>query len=336
MTFILHVQSLSLTHQEKNVCWTQSPLAPFNELLISWNAKRPMQGHYVILCRLLIQDQWSPWLLYAVWGDTHQYSFHDTTSQAPVQSFQDQVEVLEGTRATGFSIRVEAYGGATLEEFYTLFACASELSSHPLPWSLPSIPQISLSVPRISQLCLTHPRSQSFCSPTSTTAVIRYLSKTQLQPLQFAKQVYDAGFDIYGHWPFNVAQAFVELGHAWQCFCVRLPHIEWIWESLQLGCPVVISVKGNLPGANLPYTNGHLIVIKGYDVNTQQFLCVDPAFPSDEETEIAYPWRELLEAWGRRYYLSYFFLPKETFFSPLKIRKNASLISSSSQTTFTP
>jgi hypothetical protein len=307
----IHTHSIpTQASQKADHIWSVPLTEPFDELLISWNALRPFCGHYVILSRLLIQDQWTPWLLYAVWGCKEQFSFHDAPCSAPARSYQDQVEVLEKKFASGFCIRVVACGGATLESFYTLYACTSKMNAPHPPYS--SLSQsLSLPVPKISQLSLVHPRSHSVCSPTSTTAVVQYLlSHHQLNPLQFAKQVYDAGFDIYGNWSFNVAQAFVELGTKWQCFCARMPNIEWLWHSLKKGRPVVVSVKGSLPGAHLPYSSGHLIVIKGYDAQTQHFLCMDPAFPSDEQTEVSYPWQAFIQAWENRHYLAYFFLLK--------------------------
>jgi len=308
---IVNFYSLPPQAQKKtNHIWTVSCSIPFNEMLISWNALRPSSGHYVILSRVLINNQWSPWLLYAVWGSQEQFSFHDSHPSSPVRSFQDQVEILDNQLATGFCIRVEACNGANLENFYDLYASTSNIGT---PWPTYSAPHhsISLPVPKISQLCLPHPRSRSFCSPTSTTAVIQHLlSHHQLCPMQFANQVYDAGFDIYGNWSFNVAQAFVELGSEWHCFCARMPHIEWLWRSLQNKWPVVISIKGSLPRTFLPYKEGHLIVIRGFDAKTKQFLCMDPAFPSNDQTEVVYPWQELMQVWQNRHYLTYFFLPR--------------------------
>jgi Peptidase_C39 like family len=307
---VIQSHTLSLpTLEQKNYTWSVSKTFPFDELLISWNAHRPIKGHYVILSRVWIQSKWSPWLLYAVWGTHEQFSFHDTTSAAPVHSFQDQVEVLDDQTASGFCIRVEACNGACLASFYDLYAGISLLKSpkQSYPKPLHSFPP--LTVPNISQLCLSHPRASSFCSPTSTTAVIQYLASKQLHPVQFAKKVYDSGFDIYGNWSFNIAQAFVELGQKWRCFCARMSKIEWLWDSLRRRVPVVISVIGTLPKTLRPYSSGHLIVIKGYDAQTEEFLCMDPAFPSNDETSIAYPWDELMQAWERRHYLAYFFFP---------------------------
>ncbi len=306
-----HLLPASILAEQKSYTWTMWQVPAFDELLVSWNAERPLKGHYVILSSLYYRNQWSPWLLYAIWGSQHQYSFQDKTSAAPIHSYQDQIEVYDGEIATGFRLRIEACHGANLKGFHSLFACACHLKlfepslQRPLPFST------HLPVPGLSQLSLSHPRSKSLCSPTSTTAVIRYLlNKNFLNPLDFAQDVYDAGFDIYGNWSFNIAQAFVELGSQWQCFYARATGFEIIQVYLAQNIPIVVSVKGQLTGSLLPYSSGHLMVIKGYDALQHQVICMDPAFPLDGQTSIAYPWEEFMQAWGQRRYLAYFFVPQ--------------------------
>jgi hypothetical protein len=309
-TPIIYHNPLSIqASKQTSYTWLVSNTKPFDELLLSWNAHRPLQGHYVILSSISFQNKWSPWLLYAVWGAQDQFSFHDTTPHAPVHSFQDQVEMLENKTASGFRIRIEACGGATLDHFYHLYACISTQSNKPI-WAKPHDSFPPLTVPGLSQLCLNHPRAKSFCSPTSTTSVIQYiLGHTRPNPLDFAKNVYDAGFDIYGNWSFNVAQAFVELGAQWQCYYARTEGFSTICQYLKKNLPVVVSIKGTLTGSPLPYSNGHLIVIRGYEANTHQVLCMDPAFPSNEQTMISYQWEEFMQAWKSRNHLGYFFFP---------------------------
>ncbi len=306
---MLYKHELTASHYgQKNYQWETAHLPPFDELIISWNAQRPLKGQYVILASVYIEDHWSPWLLYAVWGDRYQYSFEEKSSKMPVRCVQDQIEILAGKVATGFRLCVKAYGEANLQDFYRFYCCAS-LLQQPLPsFFLPTLPFIHLDVSGLSQLNLRHPRATSFCSPTSTTAALRFiLSRSDLNPVSFTEKVYDAGFDIYGHWPFNVAQAFVTLGPQGHCWCERVTGFEAIVPYLQKGLPVVVSVKGHLTGSLMPYTNGHLIVVKGYDPHTQRVLCMDPAFPSDVDTHQAYSFEEFMQAWRNRRYLSYLF-----------------------------
>lgn len=294
---------------QKAYCWETHATSPFNELLISWNAQRPQHGQYVISISTYT-NEWSPWLLYAVWGTTIQYSFHETTPHAPVRTFQDQVELLNGHTATRFRIRVTACAGATLDGFYSLHACASLLNTPQALATYSPASSIHLSVSGLSQIKLQHPRAMSFCSPTSVTATLRYLQgNSTLNPLTFTQGVYDSGFDIYGNWSFNVAQAFVELGKDWRCWCARTNGLPSIWPYLKRGLPVVVSLKGSLTKSPIPYTSGHLVVIKGYDAAQREVLCMDPAFSSDNESSVAYPWDEFMKAWGERRGLAYFFSP---------------------------
>lgn len=311
-TFAPHVSQHFLVRQpagQKSYTWTMPSVPHFNELLISWNATRPAQGQYVILASVFLQ-QWSPWLLYAVWGSREQYSFHDTTLHAPVHTFQDQVELLEGQEATGFRIRVEACAGADLDQFSSLYACTTKLNAPKSMLHPPSIPSFELPIQGLSQQCLMHPRSTSLCSPTSAASVIHFLSGfPSPHPLDFAENVYDSGFDIYGNWSFNTAQMFAELGPLWTCYCARMKNFESTLKILKQGFPVILSIKGCLTGSVKPYANGHLIAVRGYDAPTQKVLCMDPAFKTNEETLKAYSFDELMQAWGNRHHLAYVILP---------------------------
>lgn len=299
------------TSQQTSYTWLVPHIRSFDELIISWNANRPLIGHYVILSSVYIANQWSPWLLYAVWGAQYQFSFYDSTSKAPVHSFQDQIQLHEGKTAEGFRIRIEACGGANLEKFYTIYSCCSSiLELRQIRESSDLQGSFHLPMQGLSQMCLNHPRSMSLCSPTSTTAAIHFvLNNQRLDPLEFAHRVYDAGFDIYGNWSFNVAQAFIELNSQWHCFCARVSGFQKILQYLKEELPIVVSIKGNLTGSFTSYPNGHLIVVRGYDSFSHRLLCMDPAFPSDNQTLRAYPWEEFMQAWEQRGYLAYFFLP---------------------------
>jgi hypothetical protein len=298
--------------RQTSYTWSVPRIKSFDDLLLSWNADRPQEGHFIISSSLFTQNQWSPWLLYAVWGAQSQYSFLDTAGDAPVHSFQDQIELLENEIATGFRIRIEACDGATLENFYHIYACASLLKAPQPTWSPPIHSLPSLPMQGLSQMCLDHPRKDNLCSPAATTTAVRYLlSGKELDPLKFAKNVYDAKFDIYCNWPFNVAQAFVELGPQWQCFCARSAGFEMISQHLTKNLPVVVSLKKKATRRRMPSSNNHQLVVRGYDASTKRVLCIDPAFPSDEQTMTGFKWEEFMQAWSEKSYLGYFFLPRE-------------------------
>lgn len=289
--------------------WEQKEMAPFTEMILSWNAKRPRQGEYLIYVKVKTPT-WSPWLLYACWGAEEQTSFHNTTEQAPVRVYQDAVELLAGNQATGFQVKVEANEGASLQDFYSIhvYTNGKEASSQSFP---NEVDTIQLPVAGLSQMTLAHVRSKDLCSPTSTASVVRYLSqKKTVDPVSFAQNVWDKNFNIFGNWVLNVAQASHELGPNWHCWVQRLDHFMDIYSQLRQGFPVVVSVRGPLSGSALPYAQGHLITVIGYDVKQRQVICMDPAFPSDEKTLVGYPLSEFVEAWSRRGKIAYLFTKK--------------------------
>ena len=169
---------------------------------------------------------------------------------------------------------------------------------------------INLPVPPISQMLLAHPRARHLCSPTSTSAVVNYLKGTSIKPIPFSSHVHDNVHDIYGNWVLNTAHAAALLGKPWHCWVQRLYGFDELYEQLKKGIPVVVSIKGPLEGAPLPYEEGHLIVVKGYDASKKHVLCMDPAYPTHAETSAAYPYESFMDAWGRRR-LAYFFCKAE-------------------------
>lgn len=288
--------------------WKEENLEPFKELILSWNGRRPVEGsfHFYVCLKT---DQWSPWLHYATWGNEGQTSFDFLYSEASVKVYQDAVEVLDGQKATGFQIKVVCEGGANLRELHGLHVYTnSDQDSAQEP--LEALGSVFLEVPGLSQMVLKHIRHKHLCSPTSTTAVVRYLShSSHVDPIDFAENVWDKGFDIYGNWVFNVAQASHHLGPGWFSWVERLSGFQDIYQSLMQGVPVIVSVKSPLPGSAQVYSQGHLIVITGYDALSQKIMCMDPAFAKDDETHAAYDLIDFLQAWGRRGKIAYMFKP---------------------------
>ncbi len=301
-------RSLLEFEKEKNIFfWEETKLNPFDELIVSWDAKRPAQGFYLIQVSLLLTE-WSPWLNYAFWGAHDQYTFKEYLPESNLQVYQDVAEVLKGYKANGFRIRVIAQENASLEQFRTLHICATDRSTHKVNSKDSENVFINLGVVGLSQIALADEHCLRLCSPTSTTAVIQFLSNSAtLLPSAFANRVIDSTFDIYGNWILNTAQASHELGEPWHCFVARFTTFNQIIDQLRKGYPVVVSVKGPLKGSALPYDLGHLLVVKGYDSENQEVFCMDPAFPTNELTDIKYALSDFLTAWRRRQGIAYVF-----------------------------
>ncbi len=242
-----------------------------------------------------------------MWGAHEQKSNSEFAGNGLTRVYQDLFQVLNGQKATAFKIRIEADGDAALENIHSLhvYTNASKTSEKT---AFNGHTSVSLPVAGLSQMALDHPRHRDLCSPTSTTAVVRYLlNDPEIDPLLFAEQSWDQQFDIYGNWVLNVAEASSLLGPSWNCWVEFLSCFQDVYHRLLQGFPVVVSVRGPLPGSALPYKNGHLLVITGYDHQLQQVLCMDPAFPSNCETLVWYSLGDFLAAWERRGKIAYLF-----------------------------
>ena len=287
--------------------WKVDNLQPFDELIISWNADFPNEGQFLFYVKVKI-NAWSPWLLYASWGSKERSTFQSTSKEVPMRVFQDIVEVLEGEKATGFQIKIETEGLCIINTIRSLHVYTNSNQSIELQNNDYRLDSISLKVPGLSQMALNHTRNTELCSPTSTTAVTQYLlDDYTIDPLHFAQHAWDSGFNIFGNWIFNIAQASICLGHEWNCWVERLNGFQEIYNYINEKIPVVVSVRGPLPGSAQPYSNGHLIVVIGYDSLNQKVLCMDPAFPSDNETHVAYNLSDFVQAWNRRGNVAYIF-----------------------------
>lgn len=309
--YLLFLNSLeaSLFHHLSPITeeWREENVNPFDELFLSWNASRPANGKFLFYVSLKTEE-WSPWLLYASWGSDGQSGYLTTADEVPVRVYQDAVEVLKGKKATGFQIKILPEKDASLDTIYGLHVYTNSDTAQKMNATYNSI---YLKVPSVSQITVNHPRNKDLCSPTSTTAVVRYLlNDNSLDPAIVAKNVWDSGFDIFGNWVFNVAVASTHLGPDWNCFVARLNGFDSIYQHLNQGNPVIISVRGPLKGSALPYAKGHLMVVIGYDALDHKIICMDPAFPNDDETHVSYDFSELIQAWDRRGNIAYIFTKK--------------------------
>jgi hypothetical protein len=184
---------LSDEEQEKtSFIWEQDSLAPFDELIVSWNAQRPQKGAYLIQLSVL-NGEWSSWLDYAFWSYNDQYTFNQQTLDSNFRVYQDAFECLNGIQATGFRIRLLAKDREDLKEFRSVHICATYQAMHWVCACTAASRQkfVDLTVPKISQMALPDERNTRLCSPTATTAVIQYLSKSpDLLPLAFADRIH--------------------------------------------------------------------------------------------------------------------------------------------------
>lgn len=148
----------------------------------------------------------------------------------------------------------------------------------------------------------------SWCSPTSTSMVLRYF-RTGPAPADYswsryadsfvdhaARYTYDYRYDAAGNWPFNTAYAAL---YGLDSFVTRLNDLRDAEAFIRKGIPVVASVRyarGALTGAAVASSNGHLLVIVGF-TKSGRVVVNDPAASSNAGVRRIYDRAQFERAW---------------------------------------
>lgn len=117
LLFFAAVEAQMMHLESPKGIWHEENLAPFDELMLTWNAKRPEKGKFHFYISVKTEEEWSPWLLYATWGSSGQSSYQTT---GPIKVYQDALEIAEGSKGTAFQIKVIGEEGASLNDIQRL------------------------------------------------------------------------------------------------------------------------------------------------------------------------------------------------------------------------
>lgn len=297
-----------LNKQKHSLAFAKTDLPEFTQLVFSWNAFRPKKGHFTfyVQVRNATTKKWSKWHRMLTWGAQEQKSFK--TQSDGMSSYHHVRLELAHDSADAFAIKMASDDSADLSLIKSFAVNISNLNEFNAEKE--SVMALARSVyikgvPAISQFELSHPRNDGLCSPTSCAMLTSYLLSKQIDPIDFAEKSHDQGLDKYGSWPFNMAHAF-ERSQGKILFAVtRLNSFKNLYDHLCKGIPVVVSVRGHINGAPRVYHNGHLLVVVGYDSNTKEVICHDPAVPDSKLTKKRYDLKNFMQAWERSHRLAY-------------------------------
>jgi hypothetical protein len=284
-------------------------VSPFTQLILSWNAYRPIHGHYTfwVQGRDVQTGAWSSWHKMMSWGPSLQCSYL-SDADTIAQHHHVRFEACTGKKMNGFRVKVTAHNGANLHTLHALTIAYADLTNFTPEdaTSYNALPSVRIKkVPKRSQFALQHPEKHRLCSPTSCAILVEYFSRERCNMHSLAHAVFDAGLDTYGSWPFNMAHAFelCQGTHWWRV--VRLNSFKQLHAMLEYNYPVAVSVRGSLRGAPKSYDNGHLMVVIGYDAATHMVICHDPACAYDKGTIRKYALDDFLRAWEKSHRLAY-------------------------------
>jgi hypothetical protein len=295
---------------------------PFNytEAIASWNASTPTGSWVEVQFRAQYGTRWSKWYVLGIWaadystihrhsvklqGDTDGFvavdTFVSSAKKATTDKFQLKLRLFSAANGAVPSVRNASVAYSTSAP-----KAASVSLGNSALWGAPA-----LAVPECSQMVYLD-GGEVWCSPTSTSMVLGYLNHDTgpCEPRVRAAVdgVFDWIYDGHGNWPFNTAYAST---FGYEGYVARFTSLSRAEEFIAAGVPVVMSIawnKGDLTGADIDSTNGHLLVLVGFDAQGNPIVN-DPASPSNAAVQHTYLRSEFeplwLQASGGTVYLMY-------------------------------
>ncbi|MVN85188.1 peptidase C39 family protein [Deinococcus sp. HMF7620] len=275
--------------------YTSAPLmAPaFDELVPSWNAVTPGRGSVSLEVRARMGNTWTRYFSFGTWSSAGDRSSLGGQQDAAGQMLTDTLR-LRGKAAT-FQYRVTLRGagtGVSLLAFNTSDR-ARRASGLGTPGDRALWGKV-LNVPARSQMLYPN-GGEVWCSPTSVSMLLAHQG-IQVTVPQAAAATFDRAYDGTGNWPFNTAYAG---SFGLRAFVTRLPNLAQAERFVAVGVPLAVSLgwgAGELPGAALPTSSGHLMVLVGFDAQGNPVLN-DPAAPTDAGVRRTYPRAAFEKLW---------------------------------------
>lgn len=256
--------------------------------VLSWNTHAPSGRLAFRLLRA--RRPASEWLDHAEWrpGGTKSFSpDHDGTHV--------DVDVIRaGQPFDGVEVRAR-------DVEFELLAFSSPVRTGPsLPYARDAL---ILDVPPRSQYAEAN-GERGWCSP-ATLAMIHAFHGIDHSVAQTARAVFDRAYNGTGNWSFNVAYSG-RLG--FRAVVAHLRNLDHAQRLIERNLPLAISYSwgaGELPGAPLEHSDGHLAVLCGF---TQNGDCAinDPAAPN---VRVAYPRAAIERIWQRNDGVAYVVAP---------------------------
>jgi len=321
--------ALALTQGATTGRWTSPWTRPgfdLTRLIASWSARTPGDSRVRIEVRGRAGATTAPvrssWDTLAVWaaGDRFVRRTTDSGQADDLGSVNvDTWVVPDGVRA--YQLRVTLVRAAGQQASPTVDSVGAMSSLLPdaadVATSRPGVARgVVLDVPRYSQMVHSGDYAEyggggeAWCSPTSTSMVLGYydalpapsayswVADGHVDPWvdHAARMTYDYDYDGTGNWPFNTAYAAAQAGHA---FVTRLRSLREAERFIAAGIPLVASIAfgpGELTGAPISSTDGHLLVIVGF-TDSGDVVVNDPAADTRSGVRRTYDRGEFEDAW---------------------------------------
>lgn len=304
--------------------WVDEKFA-FTELIPSWQARTPGRSLVEVKVRLRTtgadgRTTTGSWDNVARWARATKH-FKRTSLGAQGDDLArvsvDTVRTNSSAGATGWQVRVvllRPEGKKARPRLTRVGAMASHVVARTSTSKPGNAAGTVIDVPRYSQMIHRghHPEwgngGEAWCSPTSTAMVLEHLGANPPKGHRFkpghtdaivdwtASMTYDHGYRGTGNWAFNTAYAGLRVRHA---RVTRLAHLRAAESWVKAGTPLIVSVafgRGQLSGAPISSTNGHLMVLVGFTASGD-VVVNDPAASSNAGVRRTYDRAQFEKAW---------------------------------------
>ncbi|MDR1705828.1 MAG: C39 family peptidase [Clostridiales bacterium] len=304
---------------------------PFRYMVLSWNSDTPKGTMLRIEAKVRVNGRWSDWLFLGSWSTDG-----DKSSAGPLDMSGDDIAYADvdtltvrgddGETADAYAYRLSLFSvepGVTPSVRMIKTAFRNDLPGQEIQRQ-GDIPKEeldaftgTLDVKPLAQTTRDPQFANVICSPVSAAMVLDYHG-VHILPEMAAMGVFDRAYDGYGNWAFNAAFIGSCGLESYVIYCADFDDVKL---ELMAGNPVICSVKykqsnkvtRNLPvidAAPIEFTNGHLLVVVGYERRDGKTYVVvnDPAAATDGEVRRLYEESQFIEAWeatGRVAYITH-------------------------------
>jgi len=291
------------------------------EIIPSWNIVTPAGTAYLVELRVSGDGTlWSPWFHMGRWGSK-------IPGREPVKKVLrnkwgavkvDYFTPLRECRFLQWRISLFSIKGLSTPVI-SLFTCAASSECGDSGISLRKPPERkmdgslwkkTLTVPYRSQGSEDSSIAGEICSPTSISMVMDYWG-IKKATRDMARLIYDPDYKMYGMWWRGVQGASQYGLEGWVQYFRNWEDVKsWI----AVDQPVIACISfdtGMLNGSMTPASDGHVIVIAGFDEKGNP-VCNDPAGRDRESGVVTYDSRELAKAWFDKGGVGYIIRPAQS------------------------
>lgn len=279
--------------EEKGVLLSPSiTTVPFTTLIPSWNIIDLKDGRIYIYIRVKVGDDWSSWYSFGSWSENKKR--HGCSGQADLFGSMHTDTLLLNQPSDTFQYRMVFSGKeSVLRLFHVTTHLPIKDQENFTVVSEKKINSDLLFIKPISQMEIKD--GANWCSPVCLAMVLSYFD-ISIAVEDIVLKVFDSIWSGTGNWPFNTA--FIgTLGL--QGYIRYLDNLNEAEKFIKEKVPLILSIKwskGELAGAPLESSFGHLVVLCGFD-EAGNPIVNDPAASSTEKVKRTYNRSEFEKCW---------------------------------------